>query len=376
MSQNDVVTVEKAPLDFWLVGALTILAALGLTMVLSTSGAYAERVYGAPWNFVIRQGIAMGLGVVLLLGVMRVPVSWWAQRRGWLLLGALFLLVLVLVVGREVNGAKRWISLGFMNFQPAELAKLVTVIFMAGYLEKHLSSVRENFGAMVRLALPFGLMALLLLLEPDYGSIFVIMAVLTAMLLIAGAPWRYFVLTVAPMAAMLALLVVLSPYRMQRVISFLDPWADPFGSGYQLVQALIALGSGGWTGVGLGNSVQKLLYLPDAHTDFIFSIFGEEFGFIGVLALLGLYVFIVWRMFAIARTALAQDRLFSALLVFGIAVWFMLQALINMGVNLGLFPTKGLTLPFFSYGGSSVIIFAVAMGLVLRVDWESRHGDT
>ncbi len=374
MSRHERVSSTQAPLDGWLVGALLVLSALGLTMVLSASGAYAQRVYGDAWHFVLRQAIAMGLGLGLLVAVMRIPLQTWMRYRGWLLLGTLMLLVLVLVVGREVNGAKRWISLGFMNFQPAELAKLVTVVFMAGYLEKHLSSVREKLSAMLRLALPFGLMAFLLLLEPDYGSTFVIMVVLTAMLLIAGAPWRYFVLTVVPMAVMLALLVVLSPYRMQRVISFLDPWADPFGAGYQLVQALIALGSGSWWGVGLGSSVQKLLYLPDAHTDFIFAILGEELGFVGVVALIGLYLLIVWRIFAIARTALAQDRLFPALLAFGVAVWFMLQALINMGVNLGLFPTKGLTLPFISYGGSSVMIFAVAMGLVLRVDWENRHG--
>lgn len=366
-------SLPRAPVDLWLVGALLTLMGLGLTMVLSASTAYAERIYGTPWHFFIRQALAMVLGLGLMMAAAATPTEVWYRWRGRLLLGTLLLLAVVLVAGREVNGATRWISLGIMNFQPAELAKLVTVIFMAGYLARHLQTVREKFTGMLRLALPFGLMAFLLLQEPDYGSTFVIMAVLTAMLLIAGAPWRYFVLTVLPMAAVLVLLVVMSPYRMARVTSFLDPWADPFGKGYQLVQALIALGSGGLTGVGLGKSVQKLLYLPDAHTDFLFSIYGEEFGFVGVVLLAGLYLFILWRVFAIGRAALVRERLFQAQLAFGVGVWFMLQALINMGVNLGLFPTKGLTLPFFSYGGSSVLIFAIAFGIVLRVDWENRH---
>ena len=366
-------THAEAPLDGWLLGALLALMGLGLTMVLSASGAYAERTFHNEWHYVIRQGLAMVLGLGLMALMLRIPTAFWAAHRGKLLIGTLVLLVAVLVVGREINGARRWLPLGIMNFQPAELAKLVTVVFMAGYLARHAEVVKEQLGAMVRLGLPFGLMALLLLMEPDYGSTFVVMVIIAAMLLIAGAPWRYFMVLVLPMAVALAALVVFSPYRMARVTSFLNPWEDPFGKGYQLVQALIALGSGGLTGVGLGESVQKLLYLPDAHTDFIFSIFGEEFGFVGVVALMALYVFILWRVFAIGRVALAQDRLFQALLAFGVGVWFMLQALINMGVNLGLFPTKGLTLPFFSYGGSSVLIFAMAFGLVLRVDWENRH---
>ena len=366
-------TYAEAPLDGWLLGALLALMGLGLTMVLSASGAYAERTFHNEWHYVIRQGLAMVLGLGLMALMLRIPTAFWAAHRGKLLIGTLVLLVAVLVVGREINGARRWLPLGIMNFQPAELAKLVTVVFMAGYLARHAEVVKEQLGAMVRLGLPFGLMALLLLMEPDYGSTFVVMVIIAAMLLIAGAPWRYFMVLVLPMAVALAALVVFSPYRMARVTSFLNPWEDPFGKGYQLVQALIALGSGGLTGVGLGESVQKLLYLPDAHTDFIFSIFGEEFGFVGVVALMALYVFIFWRVFAIGRVALAQDRLFQALLAFGVGVWFMLQALINMGVNLGLFPTKGLTLPFFSYGGSSVLIFAMAFGLVLRVDWENRH---
>ncbi len=363
---------RRFPVDPWLVGALVVLAVLGLTMVLSASMAIAERRFDDPWHYFVRQALAMGLGLGAMALVLRIPTEWWMRHRGKLLIAALVMLVLVLGVGREINGAKRWLPLGIMNFQPAEFAKLATVIFMAGYLARHMSSVREDFGAVVRLAIPFGVMALLLLAEPDYGSTFVIMVVIAALLVIAGAPWRYFIMLVLPIASMLAVLVVMSPYRMARVTTFLDPWADPFGKGYQLVQALIALGSGGLSGVGLGESVQKLLYLPDAHTDFIFSIYGEETGFLGVLFLIGLYGFIVWRLFGIGARAMAAERIFQALVVYGVAVWFMLQALINMGVNLGLFPTKGLTLPLFSYGGSSVVIFAIALGLALRVDYENR----
>ena len=360
-------------MDGWLLGALLLLMGLGLTMVLSASGPYAERLFGNGWHYVVRQGMAMVMGAGVMVLILRTPTDIWAAHRGKLLIVTLVLLVAVLLVGHEVNGARRWLPLGVVNFQPAELAKLVTVIFMAGYLARHAEALKAQLGAVMRLGLPFGLMAVLLLLEPDYGSTFVVMVIIAALLLIAGAPWRYFVLLVLPIALALVALVIFSPYRMARVTSFLDPWADPFGQGYQLVQALIAFGSGGLTGVGLGESVQKLFYLPDAHTDFIFAIFAEEFGFVGVVMLMALYVFIFWRVFAIGRAALAQDRLFQALLAFGVGVWFMLQALINMGVNLGLFPTKGLTLPFFSYGGSSVLVFAAAFALVLRVDWENRH---
>jgi len=225
----------------------------------------------------------------------------------------------------------------------------------------------------IRLALPFGLMAILLLLEPDYGSTFVIAIMITGMLLIAGAPWRYFVLTVLPMVSILVALVMTSEYRMARVSSFLDPWQDPFGAGYQLTQALIASGSGQWFGAGLGGSVQKMLYLPDAHTDFLFSIYGEEFGFIGVVFLILLYLAILYRMFRIGRKALEANHFFGGMICFGIGIWIILQAGINMGVNLGAFPTKGLTLPFMSYGGSSVLMMCIAVAVVFRVDYETRY---
>ncbi|UQB42638.1 putative lipid II flippase FtsW [Thiomicrospira microaerophila] len=360
------------PVDYWLVGSLMLLVFLGLAMVLSSSVAISEQRFGIATHYFVRQAIALGIGLFLAMLVFKVPIDFWQTHRGKLFIFGLILLVMVLVFGREIGGSKRWLPLVIMNFQPAEFVKIAAIIFVAGYLHRHLSAVKEDFNAIMRLSLPFGLMALLLLLQPDYGTTLLIAAVVTGMLIISGAPWRYFLLTVVPVIGLLGALVVYSPYRLARVLSFMDPWQDPFGTGYQLIQALIASGSGGFFGQGLGASVQKLLYLPDAHTDFLFSIFAEEFGFIGVFGLILLFSFVVWRLFVIAAFAKQRGYAFAGLMVFGIAMWIALQAMINMGVNLGLFPTKGLTLPFMSYGGSSLMMLCVAMALVLRVDYEAR----
>ncbi|WP_178863174.1 putative lipid II flippase FtsW [Thiomicrorhabdus cannonii] len=365
---------QQWPIDFWLVGLISLLLVIGLMMVASSSIAISEKRFGDSTHYFMRQLFSVGLGFAAAYILFQIPLSFWEKHRGKLFLFALFLLVLVLIVGREINGSKRWLPLLVMNFQPSEFMKLVIVVFMAGYLNRHANAVKESFEAVIRLALPFGVMAILLLMEPDYGSTFVIAVMITGMLLIAGAPWRYFVLTVLPMASLLAILVVISPYRMARVSSFLDPWQDPFGSGYQLTQALIALGSGEWFGAGIGGSVQKLLYLPDAHTDFLFSIYGEEFGFIGVLFLVLLYLAILYRLFRIGRKALDKEYFFGGMIAYGIGIWIILQAMINMGVNLGAFPTKGLTLPLMSYGGSSVLLLLSALALVFRVDYETRRG--
>lgn len=365
---------QKWPLDYWLIGLVVSLLVLGLMMVFSSSIAISERHFGHEYHYLSRQFIALLLGLFAAYFIFQFPLSFWERSRGKLFLFGLLLLILVLIFGREINGSKRWLSLVVINFQPSEFMKLVVVVFMAGYLNRHASAVKESVEAVMRLALPFGVMAILLLMEPDYGSTFVIAVVITGMLLIAGAPWKYFVLTVVPMASLLVMLIIIEPYRMQRVTSFLNPWEDPFGSGYQLTQALIALGRGEWFGVGMGASVQKLLYLPDAHTDFLFSIFGEEFGLVGILALILVYLFLLYRLFRIGRKAWESGRFFGAMLAYGIGIWIILQAMINMGVNLGAFPTKGLTLPLMSYGGSSMLLVLMALALVLRVDYETRHG--
>lgn len=362
-------------IDYALIALLLILAGLGLGMVASASIAISEKRFGDPLHYFFRQAFALGLGAFAAFVVLKIPLWVWRKHRGTLFIIGLILLVLVLGFGREINGSKRWLPLGIMNFQVSEFMKMVVVVFMAGYLTRHAIAVQEDIGAILRLALPFGLMAILLLMEPDFGSTFVIAVVITAMLMIAGAPWRFFVYSVVPLGAMLVVMIVTSPYRMQRVTNFLDPWADPFGQGYQLTQALIASGRGEWFGVGIGGSVQKLLYLPDAHTDFLFSIYAEELGLTGVILLILLYVLILWRCFRIGRKAFEVSAFFGGLIAYGVGIWIMLQAMINMGVNLGLFPTKGLTLPFMSYGGSSVLMLSVAVGLVLRVDYEVRQAE-
>lgn len=360
-------------LDYWLIGAIAVLVVIGLTMVASSSIAISEKRFDNSMHYLSRQSISMGLGLVAALIVFKLPLAFWEKRRGVLFIVGLVLLVLVLIFGREINGSKRWLPLVVMNFQVSEFMKIAVVVFMAGYLDRHASAVRENFEAVIRLALPFGVMAILLLLEPDFGSTFVIAVIITGMLLIAGAPWRFFAMTVVPIATLLVVMVITSSYRMARVTNFLDPWSDPFGKGYQLTQALIASGRGEWFGVGIGESVQKLLYLPDAHTDFLFSIYAEELGLIGVAFLILLYLVILYRCFRIGRKAFEKTEFFGGLIAYGVGIWIVLQAIINMGVNLGLFPTKGLTLPFMSYGGSSVLILAIAVALVLRVDYETRQ---
>jgi cell division protein FtsW len=363
----------KWSVDYSLLYLTLFLAMLGGAMVASASIAISELRFDNPYHYFSRQLMALGLGIAAGLIAFKIPLSFWRKYRGGLFLIGLVLLVLVLGVGREINGSKRWLSLGFMNFQVSELMKMIVVLFMAGYLTRHASAVKEDMNAILRLAMPFGLMAILLLLEPDFGSTLVIAVIVTGMLLIAGAPWRFFVYTVVPVVILLVTMISTSEYRMARVASFFDPWSDPFGSGYQLTQALIASGRGEWFGVGVGQSVQKLLYLPDAHTDFLFSIYAEEMGLIGVAFLIMLYFLVFWRCFRIGRKAFDVNLGFQALIAYGIGVWIALQAVINMGVNLGLLPTKGLTLPFMSYGGSSLLVFSVAIALVLRADFEVRR---
>ena len=382
-SQNNLLSISRLrdwkelsrqwPTDFWLVGGILVLMVLGLIMVASSSIAISEKRFGEPLHYLIRQSMAMGMGAVVGYFVLKIPLLFWEDNRIKMFLFGILLLILVLIFGREIGGSKRWLSLGFMNFQVSEFIKMAVIIFMAGYLTRHASEVKESFQAVMRLGLPFGLMAILLLLEPDYGSTFVVAVIIAGMLLIAGAPWKFFVFTVFPMASLLVMMIIISPYRISRITSYLDPWADPFGKGYQLTQALIASGRGEWFGVGMGESVQKLLYLPDAHTDFLFSIFAEEFGLIGVVLLVVLYLFILYRCFRIGRKAFNKSQFFGGLIAYGVGIWIILQTIINMGVNLGLLPTKGLTLPFMSYGGSSLLMLMIAVAFVLRVDYETRH---
>jgi len=282
--------------------------------------------------------------------------------------------VLVPGVGRNVNGATRWLPLGFVNLQVSELAKLAVVVYAAGYLVRRGEEVRSTIQGFVK---PLGVMllfALLLLLEPDFGAVVVIGATLMGMLFLAGVRLWLFGLLLVAAAGALALLAITSPYRMERLTTFMNPWADPFDSGFQLTQALIAFGRGEWLGVGLGGSVQKLFYLPEAHTDFLFAVLAEELGLLGAVGVIALFAYVVWRGFAIGQVAARAGRHFAAYLSYGIALWIGMQAFINLGVNMGVLPTKGLTLPLMSYGGSSMLVSCIAVALLLRVDRETRQG--
>jgi len=367
-----------AEYDRSLAWAALLLAAGGLVMVYSSSIATAEASaytgHNSAW-YLARHGLFLSLALAAAIGVFLVPVSFWQSVAPWVFLVALALLVAVLIpgLGREVNGARRWLNLPSVGVQPSELMKLAVVLYAADYtVRKH--AVMKSFqrGLLPMLGVML-LVSWLLLREPDFGALVVIAVTAFCMLFLGGMNGRHFIALVGMLAAGFALLVVISPYRMQRIFGFMDPWSDPFGRGYQLSHALIAFGRGEWLGVGLGASVEKLLYLPEAHTDFLLAVVAEELGFAGVALVIALFVWIVARAFAIGRQACLRDRHFAALAAQGIGVWIGFQALINMGVNMGLLPTKGLTLPLMSYGGSGLLVNFVALAILLRIDWENRQ---
>lgn len=348
------------------------LIAIGLIMVTSASFPAAERLTGNPFYFMTRHVMYVVLGLGLLFVVMQIPVQWWLAGSGTLLLSSLVLLAVVLVIGHEVNGAKRWIKLGPMTLQVAEVAKLFFVIYLSSYLTRRVGEVQENIKGFIKPLIVLFFFALLLLLQPDFGSLVVMSLIAVGMLFLAGARiWQFFAVLVT-FAFVIVLLIVKEPYRMRRVVSFLDPWEDPFGSGYQLTQSLMAFGRGDWFGQGLGNSIQKLQYLPEAHTDFIMAVVGEELGFVGILLILALVFALVVRTMLLGRNALRAGHQYGGFVAYGIAIWFAFQAMVNIGAAAGMLPTKGLTLPLVSYGGTSLLISCMAVGLLLRIDYELR----
>jgi cell division protein FtsW len=364
--------------DRALAWAALILAATGLVMVYSASIATAESArytgHNAAW-YLARHGMVLGVALSAAIMVFLVPAKWWQHAAPWLFTAGVALLVLVLIpgFGREVNGARRWLDLPAFSLQPSELVKLAAVLYAADYtVRKHavLKSFRKGLLPMLAVML---LVSWLLLREPDFGAFVVIAVTSFGILFLGGMNGRHFTALVGMLAVGFAGLVLSSPYRMQRIFGFMDPWADPLGKGYQLSHALIAFGRGEWLGVGLGASVEKLHYLPEAHTDFLLAVIAEELGFTGVLLVIGLFVWIVARAFAIGREAAQRERHFAALAAQGIGTWLGFQALINMGVNMGLLPTKGLTLPLMSYGGSGLLVNFVALAILLRIDWENRQ---
>lgn len=345
----------------------------GLVMVTSASFPISSRLTDQPFHFMFRHAIFLVLALSTASVILQVPLKKWSQYSTLLLGLSFFLLVVVLVAGKSVNGASRWIPLGLFNLQPAEVAKLSLFIFMSGYLVRKHEEVRSSFfGGFIKPIIVFGTLASLLLLQPDLGTVIVMLVTLFGMLFIAGAKLTQFLALMVVGIASVVGLILVEPYRMRRVTSFLDPWEDPFGSGYQLTQSLMAFGRGEWFGQGLGNSIQKLEYLPEAHTDFVFAVLAEELGFVGVVLVLILIFSLVVKAILIGRKAFDHDLLFGGYLAFGIGIWFAFQTLVNVGAAAGMVPTKGLTLPLISYGGSSLIIMSTAVAILLRIDHECR----
>ena len=368
--------INAASYDQMLLWVTFILLGLGLVMVYSSSIAIAEAdkaVGHQSTYYLVRQSIFILIGLVAGFVSFQIPVAWWQKMAPYLFLVGLALLVLVLVFGRNVNGSQRWLSLYVFNLQPSELMKLFAAMYVADYAVRkapQMDSIIKGFLPMVAVMV---LVGFLLLREPDFGAFAVIAAISISILWLGGINVKIFAGLLALLPIAIYMLIWSSPYRLQRVIGFMDPWADPYGKGYQLSHALIAFGRGEWFGVGLGASVEKLLYLPEAHTDFLLAVIAEELGFVGVLTVLGLFVWIVIRAFGIGKEAVANERYFAALLAQGLGVWIGVQAIINIGVNMGVLPTKGLTLPLLSFGGSGILANCIAMAVLLRIDFENRR---
>jgi cell division protein FtsW len=379
MLYNDIKLRPALPdYDQTLMWLSVLLLGLGLVMVYSASIAIAEnsRVTGQqPMYYLLRHGAYVIVGIVLAVVTFQVPMRVWQQSAPYLFTFGLVLLALVLIpgIGREVNGSQRWLSLYIINLQPSELMKLFVVIYAADYTVRkaaYMHSLRKAFLPMFTVMLLTGG---LLLREPDFGAFAVITVIAMGVLFLGGMNWRLFAGLIVMLVIGFILLIWFSPYRMQRVIGFMDPWADPYGKGYQLSHALIAFGRGEWLGVGLGGSVEKLFYLPEAHTDFLLAVIAEELGFAGVIAIILLFAWILVRAFSIGRRAAFLEKYFPALVAYGIGLWIGVQAVINMGVNMGVLPTKGLTLPLLSFGGSAIAATCCAIAVLLRVDWENRQ---
>jgi len=366
---------EVDPLLLW--SALALLL-LGLVMVYSASIATAEgSAYTGhqPTYYLIRHTVYLAVGLIGGLIAFQIPLRFWQQFAPWLFVGAIVLLIVVLIpgIGRSVNGAQRWIGLGPINLQPSELMKFAVVIYVADYVARKLEKMDSFRHGFLPMAAVMILVGGLLLREPDFGAFVVVVTIAIGILFLGGINGRLFAGLIGLMAVGFAFLIWSSPYRLERITSYMDPWQHAFGKGYQLSHALIAFGRGEWFGVGLGASVEKLFYLPEAHTDFLLAVIAEELGFVGALTVILLFAVLTWRCFMIGRQALLLDRIYSGLVAQGFGIWFGFQSFINMGVNMGLLPTKGLTLPLMSFGGSAIVANCLALAVLLRVDYENRR---
>ena len=367
-----------AEVDLTLLWSGLILLLIGMVMVYSASIAIAEvgrHTGNHPTYFLVRHGVFLAIGLVAAAFAFQVPLSTWQNLAPWLCVAGFVLLALVLIpgIGRDVNGARRWLSLGIVNLQPSELMKLFAVLYAADYTVRKMPHMHDLKKAFLPMASAMVMVGIFLLKEPDFGAFVVIISIAIGILFLGGMRARLFAILIVVLVAAFAVLIIVSPYRRDRIFGFMDPWADACGRGYQLSHALIAFGRGELLGVGLGASVEKLFYLPEAHTDFLLAVIAEELGFTGVVLVIILFALIIQRAFAIGRQAVALDRLYPALVAQGIGIWIGIQSFINMGVNMGLLPTKGLTVPLMSFGGSGIFANCVALAILLRVDWENRQ---
>lgn len=349
-----------------------ILYMIGLVMVASSSMPVAERLFNNPFHFVVRHMVYIVLSLIIGGLALQIPMSWWHKYSGYLLILGLILLVVVLLIGRSVNGSQRWIVLGPITIQAAEPAKLFFFCYLSAYLVRRREEVMENLKGFIKPLVVFGLLAFFLLMQPDLGTVIVMFVTTFGLLFLAGAKlWQFIAMTGVGLVA-ITMLAIFEPYRLRRITSFLDPWQDPFGSGYQLTQSLMAYGRGEIFGQGLGNSIQKLEYLPEAHTDFVMAVLAEEFGFIGVFSVLILSAWLVLKALMLGRQAIAKEKYFEGFFAYSIGIWMSFQTAVNIGASAGVVPTKGLTMPLISYGGSSMIIMTIAVVVLIRIDHELR----
>ena len=379
LSRTPATPVRMAGFDGSLVWVTLALLMLGLVMVYSASVAMPDNPKFARYahtHFLTRHVLSLVVGFIVAVLAFQVPLAMWEKMAPWLFVFSLVLLILVLVpfIGKGVNGARRWITLGFMNFQPSELAKFAVLLYAADYMVRKMDVKERFFRAVIPMAAAVAVVGVLLLAEPDMGAFMVISVIAMGILFLGGVNARMFFLIAAVVVVAFGVMVMLSDWRRERIFAYLDPWGEKYalGKGYQLSHSLIAFGRGEIFGVGLGGSIEKLHWLPEAHTDFLMAVIGEEFGLVGVLVVIGLFMWMTRRIMSIGRQAIALDRLFAGLTAQGIAIWIGFQAFINMGVNLGALPTKGLTLPLMSYGGSAILMNLISLAVVLRIDYENR----
>ena len=369
---------QKLVLDSSLMWATILLSALGWLMVTSASMDWSERHYGNSLHISIRRAVYLLLGFAVALVVIRIPLQWLRSLSAVFVMIALFSLILVLIpgIGKEVNGSMRWISLGIMNVQPSEFAKIATVLYMASYLDRRREEVQSKWSGFIKPLFVLSLLAVLLLLEPDFGAVVVLILSTLALLFLGGVKAGQFILTAVVVVSASVLILISQPYRLKRLTGYWEPWdaENVFGSGYQLTQSLIAFGRGEFSGVGLGNSIQKLFYLPEAHTDFVFAIWSEETGLLGAALIVSIFIYIFMKGMNLGKKAFAKQQYFAAYVAYGMAMLIGFQAFINLGVNMGLLPTKGITLPFVSFGGSSLLACSIAVALLLRVHHEMEAG--